>query len=67
MSSMFIPQKVIDNSEMTLVNFLIEVLKSSKDTNLDIATAFFNIKAYELIKEEIKGVKHFRLLLGKSI
>ena len=64
---MFIPQKVIDNSEMTLANFLIEVLKSSKDTNLDIATAFFNIKAYELIKEEIKGVKHFRLLLGKSI
>ncbi|HUS49037.1 MAG TPA: phospholipase D-like domain-containing protein, partial [Candidatus Paceibacterota bacterium] len=67
MSSMFIPQKVIDNSEMTLANFLIEVLKSSKNTNLDIATAFFNIKAYELIKEEIKGVKHFRLLLGKSI
>ena len=64
---MFIPQKVIDNSKMTLANFLIEVLKSSKDTNLDIATAFFNIKAYELIKEEIKGVKHFRLLLGKSI
>ena len=64
---MFIPQKVIDNSGMTLANFLIEVLKSSKDTNLDIATAFFNIKAYELIKEEIKSVKHFRLLLGKSI
>ena len=64
---MYIPKKVIDNSEITLANFLIEVLKSSKDTNLDIATAFFNIKAYELIKEEIKGVKHFRLLLGKSI
>jgi superfamily II DNA or RNA helicase len=67
MASMYIPKKVIDNSEMTLANFLIEVLKSSKDTNLDIATAFFNIKAYELIKEEIKSVKHFRLLLGKSI
>lgn len=64
---MYIPQKVIDNSKMTLASFLSEVLKSSKDTNLDIATAFFNIKAYELIKEEIKGVKYFRLLLGKSI
>jgi len=64
---MYIPKKVIDNSEMTLANFLSEVLKSSKDTNLDIATAFFNIKAYALLKEEIKGLKHFRLLLGKSI
>ncbi len=63
---MYIPQKVIDNSKMTLASFLSEVLKSSKDTNLDIATAFFNIKAYELIKEEINGLKHFRLLLGKS-
>lgn len=63
---MYIPQKVIDNSKMTLANFLSEVLKSSKDANLDIATAFFNIKAYELIKEEINGLKHFRLLLGKS-
>jgi len=66
MSSMYIPQKVIDNSKMTLAKFLSEVLKSSKDSNLDIATAFFNIKAYELIKEEINGLKHFRLLLGKS-
>jgi len=66
MSSMYIPQKVIDNSKMTLANFLSEVLKSSKDANLDIATAFFNIKAYELIKEEIKGLRYFRLLLGKS-
>jgi len=64
---MYIPKKVIDNSKMTLANFLSEVLKSSKDPNLDIATAFFNIKAYELIKEEINGLKHFRLLLGKSI
>lgn len=67
MASMYIPQKVIDNSKMTLASFLLEVLKSSKDSNLDIATAFFNIKAYELIKEEIKGLKYFRLLLGKSI
>jgi len=67
MSSMYIPQKVIDNSKITLAKFLSEVLKSSKDSNLDIATAFFNIKAYELIKEEVSGLKHFRLLLGKSI
>ncbi len=50
-----------------MAQFIKEILKAQPDTCLDIATAFFNIKAYELVKEEIKGVKHFRLLLGKSI
>ena len=63
---MFIPQKIIDNSKTTLAGFLKEVLQLPQDHSLDIATAFFNIKAYELVKEEIKNVKHFRLLLGKS-
>ena len=64
---MLIPQKIIDNSTITLAQFIKEILKAQPDTCLDIATAFFNIKAYELVKEEIKGVKHFSLLLGKSI
>ena len=63
---MFIPQKIIDNSKTTLAGFLKEVLQLPQDHSLDIATAFFNIKAYELVKEEIKNVKYFRLLLGKS-
>ena len=50
-----------------MAQFIKEILRAQSDTCLDIATAFFNIKAYELVKEEIKGVKHFRLLLGKSI
>ncbi len=63
---MLIPKKVIDNSQVKLSDFLSQVLHSSQSPNLDIATAFFNIKAYELVQEEIEGSKNFRLLLGKS-
>lgn len=49
---MFIPQKIIDNSTIILAQFIKEVLKSSPDTNLDIATAFFNIRTYELVKDK---------------
>lgn len=63
---MFIPRRVIDNSDVKLSDFLNQVMTASQSTDLDIATAFFNIKAYELVQKEIDGVKKFRLLLGKS-
>lgn len=61
-----IPKKIIDNSDVKLSAFLNDVLKEIPDTAFDIATAFFNIQAYDFIKESIKGVKRFRLLLGKA-
>ena len=62
-----IPPQIIDNSEgNTLVSFLNLVLKENPNANLDIATAFFNIQAYEMVKEGIGAVKRFRLLLGKA-
>jgi len=62
-----IPPQIIDNSEgNTLVSFLNLVLKENANANLDIATAFFNIQAYEMVKEGIGTVKRFRLLLGKA-
>lgn len=63
---MLIPKKIIDNSKITLAKFLNEVLQAEPKTNLDIATAFFNINGYALVKDSIKGVKRFRLLLGKA-
>src|SRR2546422_841804 len=36
------------------------------DSTLDIATAFFNIQAYSMMKNELKDVPRFRLLLGKA-
>ncbi len=61
-----IPQKIIDNSSVTLATFLNDVLREAPNTQLDIATAFFNIQAYAFIKDNIKGIKRFRLLLGRA-
>ncbi len=63
---MMIPKEIIDNSEGNkLVSFLNNALKGSPKTKLDIATAFFNIEAFAMIKDNVKGVERFRLLLGK--
>src|SRR4030065_845408 len=61
-----IPKKIIDNSDVKLSAFLNDVLKEIPNTHFDIATAFFKIQAYALIKENIQGVKGFRLLLGRA-
>lgn len=61
-----IPKKIIDNSDIKLSAFLNSVLEEIPETQFDIATAFFNIQAYSFIKDNIQGVKRFRLLLGKA-
>lgn len=60
------PKKIIDNSDVKLSAFLKSVLEEIPNTQFDIATAFFNIQAYSFIKDNIQGVKRFRLLLGKA-
>lgn len=61
-----IPKEIIDNSEGNkLVTFLNDVLRDKPDTNFDVATAFFNVQAFAMVKDNLKGVKRFRLLLGK--
>ncbi|MGB4641980.1 MAG: hypothetical protein WBH62_06130, partial [Methanothermobacter tenebrarum] len=56
---------MIDNtSGNTLRDFLNHALRKYK-SNLDVASAFFNIEAFGMVKENIKGVKRFRLLLGQ--
>jgi superfamily II DNA or RNA helicase len=61
-----IPKKIIDNSDVKLSAFLNSVLEEIPETQFDIATAFFNIQAYSFVKDNIQGVKRFRLLLGKA-
>jgi len=61
-----IPKKIIDNSNVKLSTFLNSILEEIPETQFDIATAFFNIQAYSFIKDNIQGVKRFRLLLGKA-
>ncbi|MBS3157371.1 hypothetical protein J4442_04365, partial [Candidatus Woesearchaeota archaeon] len=60
-------KEIIDNSEGNkLITFLNQILKENPKTNLDVATAFFNVQAFAMIKDNLKGVSRFRLLLGKS-
>lgn len=64
---MSIPKEIIDNGEGNkLVSFLNSILKENPKTNFDVATAFFNVKAFAMLKESLKGVAKFRLLLGKT-
>jgi len=63
-----IPKEIIDNSEGNkLISFLNNTLNENPKTKFDIATAFFNIEAFAMIKDNLNGVKRFRLLLGKTL
>lgn len=57
---------IIDNKKRTMGSYLNEVLKTNPNANFDVATAFFEVGAYSILKNNIGSVKHFRLLLGKS-
>ncbi|HLC55044.1 MAG TPA: hypothetical protein VJJ75_00765 [Candidatus Nanoarchaeia archaeon] len=62
-----ISKEIIDNSEGNkLISFLNNTLKENPKTKFGIATAFFNIEAFAMIKDNLNGVERFRLLLGKT-
>ncbi|MBU2589807.1 MAG: hypothetical protein KKB39_03515 [Nanoarchaeota archaeon] len=63
---MMIEENIVDNNNVKLSVFLNKVLHLDPKTNLDIATAFFNVEGFSLVKEKLKGVTKFRLLLGKT-
>ena len=64
---MTLQKEIIDNSEENkLVAFINTALEDNPKTNLDIGTAFFDVKAFTLIKDNLEGVTRFRLLLGKA-
>lgn len=61
-----LPNEIIDNKEGNkLLDFIKESFKDYENPNFDVATAFFDIRAFGLIKNELKGVNRFRLLIGK--
>lgn len=64
---MALQKEIIDNSEENkLVAFINTALEDNPKTNLDIGTAFFDVKAFTMIKDNLEGVTRFRLLLGKT-
>lgn len=55
---------VIDNDQHKLADVLNQVLEDHADLAMDVATAYFNIRGYGLLREKLKGLGSVRLLLG---
>ena len=55
---------IIDNNKLKLFDELNNILK--EQTSVDIASAYFNIAGFQLIKDSMAGVEKFRLLIGTS-
>jgi phosphatidylserine/phosphatidylglycerophosphate/cardiolipin synthase-like enzyme len=57
---------VIDNRAHKLADILNDLLQSDAVHALDIATAYFNVGAFDLVREGLEGLASFRLLLGSE-
>ena len=55
---------VIDNQEHRLVDVLNTILAEHAGKSLDIATAYFNVQGFRLLREGLEELGSFRLLLG---
>ena len=55
---------VIDNQTHKLSDVLNAILQEYAHHSLDIATAYFNIGGYRLLREQLANVRDFRRLLG---
>jgi superfamily II DNA or RNA helicase len=55
---------VIDNIDIRLADVLNHLLQREQRQQVDIATAYFSIRGFELLRHTLPGVRHFRLLLG---
>jgi SNF2 family DNA or RNA helicase len=55
---------VIDNETAVLRDILRDVLATHAERSLDVATAYFTVGGFALLRNELKTVGSFRLLLG---
>ena len=55
---------VIDNIEHQLAKVLNDLLHRQKGQDVDIATAYFSIRGYQLVRHTLTDVRYFRLLIG---
>jgi phosphatidylserine/phosphatidylglycerophosphate/cardiolipin synthase-like enzyme len=62
-SAMNIPF-VIDNQQHRMVEVLNRLLGEHRGRSLDVATAYFNVGGWQLLREGLNGLGSFRLLLG---
>lgn len=57
---------VIDNIAISLAEVLNQLLAAEAQPQVDIATAYFSIRGYELLRATLPGVRRLRLLLGDN-
>jgi hypothetical protein len=57
---------VIDNISVRLADVLNDLLQREQDQQVDLATAYFSIRGFELLRHSLPGVRHCRLLLGNK-
>ena len=55
---------IIDNIAYFLADVLNDPLQREQDEQVDIATAYFSIHGFDLLRHTLPGVRHFRMLLG---
>jgi hypothetical protein len=55
---------VIDNQTHRLADILNELLKRHQGRSLDVATAYFTVNGFELVRGGLWELGNFRLLLG---
>ena len=54
----------IDNQQHKMTDTLNDLLADHKGHSLDVATAYFNVGGWQLLREGLNGLGNFRLLLG---
>src|SRR6266536_523283 len=55
---------VIDNQQHKMADVLNNLLHHHKGHSLDVATAYFNVTGWQLLRDGLNGLGNFRLLLG---
>lgn len=57
---------MIDNQFHRLADILSELLREHRAKSLDIATAYFTVGGFGLIRDGLSGLGNLRLLLGQE-
>src|SRR5579859_2923929 len=55
---------VIDNQQHKMADVFNDLLRHHKGHSLDLATAYFNVGGWQLLRTGLNGLGNFRLLLG---
>src|SRR6266513_3066604 len=55
---------VIDNQQHNMADVLNDLLRHHKGHSLDVATAYFNVGGWQLLRAGLNVLSNFRLLLG---